>query len=280
MNYHRTLCALALGAAVAVGCSGDAVAPSTTKLPTVRLSKGAQAINDNGRALGLCFQHVSIDAPKLTPSSGSVTINAPAGKVVSRVAVKAGPLCLYTPDQAQGQFTFDDQNTVCYVVDGLGSATVTIRRLGTTARCQQIAYAQYLTAPAPAPGGGDTGGGDTGGGTGGGDTGGGSTLPPGGISVCEASMQPVSQPFGLSIASRVSEVALFSVAVGECSAPQSVQEGMYYVTQGIPEGFTVLAIIVEPEGRIVSLDPFRGMATISVASNETATVTFLNDILQ
>src|SRR5690242_11191560 len=130
MRHTRLLCALMVSAAVASGCAGDPVAPSSaTKLPPVRLSRGAQAINDNGRKLGLCLQHVSIDAPRLTPRNETVTITAPAGQIVNRVAIKAGPFCLYTPDHAQGTFRFEDHRAHCYVVDGLGTATATVRRV-------------------------------------------------------------------------------------------------------------------------------------------------------
>lgn len=281
MNYHRTLFALALSAAVATGCSPDRIW-TAPPLPTLALSRGVQVINGNGRELGHCFQRVGIDAPKLSPSAGGATINALPGQVITRVSIKAGPLCLYTPEEAKGTFTFNDGSRACYVVEGLGTATVVVRNAVVNVKCAQIAQVQFLSAPAPVDNGGT--GGDTGGGGTGVDTvgtggGGGSTLPPGAITVCEAAMQPNPTPFGITIASRDRELAQFGVAVGQCGTPTSVAEGMYYVTQGLPVGWGILSIFVDPESQIVSVDPFVGMATITVPSGQTTTVTFLNDVI-
>ena len=285
MKYHRTLCALALGAAVATGCSADKVWSPPPVLGNVALSRGVQMINGNGRELGLCFQRVGIDAPKVAPSAGGTTITAPSGQVITRVSIKAGSFCLYTPEDAKGTFTFEDGDLACYVVEGLGTPNVVVRHAVMTRKCSQIAWVQYLTGPAPVDNGGGTGGdtggstgGDTGGSTGG-DTGGGSTLPPGAIAVCEASMQPNAAPFGITIAQSGRQLSQLSVSVGNCSAPTSLAEGLYDVTQALQTGWGVLSIFADPDIRIVSADPFLGTATVSVGSGETTTVTFLNDVL-
>ena len=274
MANFRTLCALALSAAVVAGCSGEPVAPG--EQGTIRLSSGVQVIYDRGLKLGHCFEQVGITAPRVTPVAGGTVLAAPAGKVVTRVAIKAGAMCLFTPETTDGTFTFNAGGSPCYLIEGLNTAAATVRRVGVSTYCKDIAKLEFLSDVPPVTGGG-TGGGETGGGTGGGETGGGSTAPPGAMTVCEAATRPVAEPLNVTIGSGSAVLAQLAVAVGQCSAPTSLGAGSYMVSQALPAGFTMLEIFVEPEGLIVSADPFLGTATVRVDSGVTTTVTFLND---
>jgi hypothetical protein len=80
---------------------------------------------------------------KLDFSAEEYTINAPAGSVVTAVSIKAGRDCL-------GPFT-EDFNDGCYAVSGLGTATVTIERIGSGPTCKEISHVEFLTSTSPPP---------------------------------------------------------------------------------------------------------------------------------
>ena len=274
MSYFRTLCALTLGAAIAA-CAGEAVAPEP-ELGTIALSKGVQVIDDHGHNRGHCFRQVGIDAPRVEPSRrGSTTFSAAAGKVITRVAIKAGSLCLFTPEGTTGTFTFQGDRAPCFVIEGLGTATVTVRRVGRGHHCNEITRLQFLTGPAPVVGG------DTGGGVGsGGDstvTGGGGTSAPSAMAVCVSTARPLSDTFGVTIGSPSGMLVELAVPAGTCSAATPLPADIYPVQLAVPAGYTVLSIVVDPAGRLVSADPFMGTVNVVVENGSTTTVTFLSD---
>jgi len=259
MNYHRTLCALALSAAVAAGWS-EAEA------------RTAQGPDPKGRKLGHCYLQKNIATPQLNATGNATVLRAPDGKVVSRVSLKAGSSCLFTPDGATGTWTHQVNGVSCFSVEGLGTPTATVRRLATGRGCVSLSHVQFLSANA-APSGDNGGGNNGGGGSGGGDTGGGDPLL-GSLVVC--SKAPGGSSFGISISTRFQEIALFEVPANGCTTPISVEEGWYIVSQGLPEGFAVSDISSDPSDRIVSADPLGGAATALVLTTERTTLTFTN----
>ena len=284
MAINRTLCAVAFGAVVAVSYSVTVASAATTPRGP-RLGRGAHFVREKGgRKLGHCFYEFGVNAPNVDARGSSTTLSAPAGRVVTRIALKAGPNCFITPEGITGNFTFDADRVPCYVVEGLGSPTVTVRRVGNGRHCKDIGNVQMLSGAPPAnPGGGSTGGGDTGGNTGGGDTGGGSTggeeTGPGLLVVCSSAPGAASDAtVGVGISSRVSEIAIVDVVVGNCTAPFSLEPGLYTVSQGMLDGWSVSSIITDPLGRLFSADAMSGMATVSVVAGSTTTVTITSDV--
>lgn len=286
MTRYRVLIALALSAAVAAGCS-EAAAPQYQLSPrNARLSSGVQKIDGTGRALGHCFRELGIDAPILEPTADATTLNAPAGQVVTRVAIKAPPLCLITPEATSGTFTFDGDGAPCYVIAGLGTPTATVTRVGRGRDCKKINKLQFLSGPAPVDGGdgggdgdGDNGGGGGDGGNGSGGDGGGTG--PGSLVVCAAASTPVANAsLGFSVGTPWSEIALFAVPVGGCSEPLALDAGEYVIAQGLPEGYTVQSITSDPLDRLVAAEVYFGYVTVQVANGARTTVTFMNDVAQ
>jgi hypothetical protein len=83
-------------------------------------------------------------ATKIEDPGDSAVLNAPAGELITTVSIKAGTDCFVTPADATGTVTFDD----CYVLDGLATAAVTVRRIGEGPECKDISHIQFVTAPA------------------------------------------------------------------------------------------------------------------------------------
>lgn len=261
MNYHRTLCALALSAAVAAGWS-EAEA---------RTSQGPDT---KGRKLGHCYLQRGIATPQLNATGNATTLRAPEGKVVSRVSLKAGSSCHFSPEDAAGTWTHRENGVACFTVEGLGTSTATVRRVGNGRGCAGLSHVQFLSAtPAPA---GDNGGSGNGGGVV--DDGGGAGTPIlGALVVCvNAASAPADMAFGISISTRYQEIALLEVPAGGCSSPMQVEEGWYIVSQGLPDGFSVSDISSDPSGRIVSADALGGQATALVLTGEQTKLTFSN----
>lgn len=63
---------------------------------------------------------------------------APDGQVIDRVFIKAGQDCF--------EFTQDTAGP-CYTVSGIGTQTVTVRRVGTGPGCRQISHIEVVTRP-------------------------------------------------------------------------------------------------------------------------------------
>lgn len=277
MSYHRAVCALVLSAAVAAGWSEAAARTATSPITTV---SSALLDGPGGRKLGHCFLQQGIAAPQVPATGQSTTLRAPAGKVVTRVSLKAGAGCFFTPAGASGTWTHEAGGAVCYVVEGIGTPAVIVKRVSNGPSCKGLGMLQTLSAaPAPAGdnGGGGSGGSDSGSGDNGGDTGGGGTPGLGSLVVCTATTTPVADlALGISVSTRYQEIALLEVPIGTCSQPMYFEEGWYIVAQGLPEGFTLNDVSTDPSGRIVSVEAMYGQATVQVLTGSTTKLTFTN----
>jgi hypothetical protein len=92
-----------------------------------------------GGATGNCLGG---GATKIENPDDATTITAPAGQVITQVAVKAGTQC----------FIFDSDGTQgCYTVTGLGTATVEVTREGSGPTCKEISHIEFITSTGPTP---------------------------------------------------------------------------------------------------------------------------------
>jgi hypothetical protein len=83
------------------------------------------------------------DATKTPDDPGdTVILTAPAGQVITTVAIKAGTPCVV--------FTADGSNG-CYTVEGIGTPSVTVTRIGSGPDCKEISHVEFLTSTAPPP---------------------------------------------------------------------------------------------------------------------------------
>jgi hypothetical protein len=93
-----------------------------------------------GGGLGNCLGG---DATKTPDDPGdTVILTAPAGQVITVVAIKAGTSCI--------EFTADD-TIGCYTVSGIGTSSVTVTRSGSGPSCKEISHVEFLTSTAPPP---------------------------------------------------------------------------------------------------------------------------------
>jgi hypothetical protein len=83
-----------------------------------------------------------VGGSKLDFSAESYTITAPAGSVVTTVAIKAGNSCIVYTSDSSGP---------CYSVSGLGTSTVVITRVGSGSGCKEISHIEYLTGTGTTP---------------------------------------------------------------------------------------------------------------------------------
>jgi hypothetical protein len=79
---------------------------------------------------------------KIDNPGDSEVIEAPAGSVITQVAIKAGRDCFFFPP-----LTSND----CYSVSGLGTSTVTITRIGSGPDCKEISHIEYTIGPGVPP---------------------------------------------------------------------------------------------------------------------------------
>jgi hypothetical protein len=102
-------------------------------------SSPAVAAPGGGGATGNCLGG---GATKIENPGDTTTITAPAGQVITQVAVKAGTACfIFNADGTQG----------CYTVSGIGTATVTVTRSGSGPDCKEISHIEFITSTAPPP---------------------------------------------------------------------------------------------------------------------------------
>ena len=280
MAYRRTIAALLVGVVVATACR-DAAAPHQPALADVRLGKAKgrnqDALNDEpGVKAGQCFQQLGISAPQIgAPASGATAFIAPTGQVISRVSIKAGPMCWFTPDGATGTYTVKVEDADCYVVAGLGTQLASIAKVGQAASCPTISTLQYLVAsppPPPPPDEEDPGEEDpgSGGGTGGGGTG--EPTGPGALVVCSA----VSRPTGMEWYFDYDLGTLLSLAVleGNCSSAITLDSGDYELAERVSSSMPLSNVASDPAGRVLSYDLNTGVATVRIVGGSTTTVTF------
>jgi len=140
---HRILAALALSAGLAA-CS-DSLAPiRDTSTPALSTALRSDPCLD--ASAGTVVTQV---APG---TSEPVSIAATEGDVVTRVAVLAGSSCWLSPEGAMGSYTITVDDTPCFEVAGLGTAAVTVTRVGEAPTCKNVTHVQYASAPAPVAG--------------------------------------------------------------------------------------------------------------------------------
>jgi hypothetical protein len=276
MAYRRTIAALLVGVVVATACR-DAAAPHQPALADVRLGKAKgrtqDALNDEpGLKAGQCFLQLGISAPQVSaPSGGATAFIAPTGQVISRVSVKAGPTCWFTPEGATGTYTVKVQDVDCYVVAGLGTQLASVAKVGPGPVCADIGVLQYLVASPPPPDEEDPGEEDpgSGGGTGGGT---GEPTGPGALVVCSA----VSRPTGMEWYFDYDLGTLMSLAVieGNCSSAITLDSGDYELAERVSSSMPLSNVASDPAGRVLSYDLDTGVATIRIVGGSTTTVTF------
>ena len=102
-------------------------------------SSSALAGPGGGGATGNCLGG---DASKIENPGDTTTLTAPAGQVITTVAIKAGTACI----------TFTSDGTVgCYTVSGIGTDTVTVIRSGSGPTCKEISHIEFITGAGPPP---------------------------------------------------------------------------------------------------------------------------------
>jgi hypothetical protein len=87
---------------------------------------------------GTCIE----GATKIENPGDSEVITAPAGSVILQVAIKAGPGCILFPPATSND---------CYSVEGLGTGTVTITRIGSGSACKEISHIEFVVGPGEPP---------------------------------------------------------------------------------------------------------------------------------
>jgi hypothetical protein len=98
------------------------------------------ALAQGNQGAGNCL---GSDATKTPDDPGDIVIlTAPAGQVITTVAIKAGTPCVV--------FTADGSNG-CYTVEGIGTPSVTVTRIGSGPTCKEISHIEFLTSTAPPP---------------------------------------------------------------------------------------------------------------------------------
>jgi hypothetical protein len=81
-------------------------------------------------------------ANKVENPGDTETLTAPAGQVITTVAIKAGNPCItFTTDGTMG----------CYTVEGIGTPSVTVTRSGSGPTCKEISHIEFITSTAPPP---------------------------------------------------------------------------------------------------------------------------------
>jgi hypothetical protein len=133
LKQSTTLKMLVLSALMAVGFLvaffGGGILSSST------------ALAGPGGGLGNCLGG---DATKTPDDPGDVVIlTAPDGQVITTVSIKAGTPCF--------TFTADGSVPGCYTVEGIGTSSVTVTRIGSGPSCKEISHVEFLTSTGPPP---------------------------------------------------------------------------------------------------------------------------------
>jgi hypothetical protein len=133
LKQSTTLKMLVLSALMAVGFLvaffGGGILSSST------------ALAGPGGGVGNCLGG---DATKTPDDPGDVVIlTAPDGQVITTVSIKAGTPCF--------TFTADGSVPGCYTVEGIGTSSVTVTRIGSGPSCREISHVEFLTSTGPPP---------------------------------------------------------------------------------------------------------------------------------
>ena len=187
------------------------------------------------KATGNCLPKT---AAKIEEPADVETLTA-AGQIIVRVSIKAGRHCFITPVGATGTVTLSG----CYEVAGLGTAEVTIRRVGDGPACKAISNIQFLATPAPN----------------------------GTVRICKTAGTGVSPGTLFTInANGIS----YNLAAGSCVVTGAYAVGTQVTLQEvIPVGYSVGSIDCTPS--CTTTTPATGTAVISIAGGIN-TVTYLN----
>lgn len=240
---YRTLIPLLSAAALLAGCDDGAVSRSLGPVAPPSFNKGQR--------VGQCFYHLGLEGTKVYPGEdGNAAVVAPDGKVVTRIAVKAGPTCVFTAKGAVGTYTIAAKNAPCYVVSGLGSEAATVTRVGAGWACKDISHVEFIAVPKPTAG-----------------------L----LQICTELSGAL--PSNRQLAPFKFVVAGIDVAVerGSCSNPIELPGGAFVITEA-PIGFGIglgnAATI--PADRLIGFDVAAQTATVMVVTGSTTVVTITN----
>ena len=221
-------------AAFAVAACGDAAGPPSFS---------------NGQKLGQCF----LEGVQVEPSAdGNAVVSAPAGQVVSQVAVKAGTLCWFTPPEVSGTYSIAVAGLPCYVVAGLGTAVATITRVGTGPSCKDISHVEFVAGVSP-------------------PTTGfvqlcvvvtGANPPPGALTT----------PYPFAVAGQE-----IGVANGTCGSPIETGPGALVIAElSNPFGVGLANAVTEPADRVIAVDVAGQTVTVMIVAGSLTIVTITN----
>ena len=235
---------VALLAALAVAACGDAAGPlAVSETPSL----------SNGQKLGQCFLQVGLNGIQVEPSAdGNAVVSAPAGQVVTRVAVKAGTVCWFTPPEVTGTYSIAVDGLPCYVVAGLGTAVATVTGVGNGPTCKDISHVE-LVAGLPPP-----------------TTGfvqicvvvTGDNPPPGALTT----------PYTFAVAGQV-----IGVAHGACGSPIETGPGALVIAELSNRlGVGLLSAATEPDGRLIAVDVPGQTVTVMIVAGSLTIVTITN----
>jgi hypothetical protein len=244
MTRRFALPALALSVAMLAAACAEPAAPPAR-------ASGASAFA-NGLKLGQCFYQLGLTGTQIPPGDdGNATITAPAGEVVTRVAVKAGTPCWYTPDGVTGAYTILVQGQACYVVAGLGTPVATVTRVGFGPDCKDISHVELISGAAP---------------------------PPTALQLCVV-LTGANPPAAALTFAYPFDVAGHELLIqaGACSSPVELPAGDVLISEaenGLGVGLIDAATV--PIGRIVSVDVAGQTVTAKVVDGSTTIVTITN----
>jgi hypothetical protein len=178
---------------------------------------------------------------------GNVIATAPAGRIVSQVAVKAGTRCWFTPANASGSFTITIDGAPCYVVAGLGSERVTVIRVGAGPSCKDISHVDVALGAAPAR-----------------------AL----LRLCSVVTGEVPPNIPVQSLTFIVAGQEYTLANGACTDPIAVTTGTVTITKRVNSlGFILLSAATTPADRLMSIDLPAETATVSVVAGCTTVAT-------
>jgi hypothetical protein len=253
------LLALSAAALLATACANPVAPAALARHASGTVSSNFASTSDfilsSGLARGHCFEQIGPAGTQVAPGAdGNAAATAPAGKVITRVAVKAGVPCWFTPESvpAGGTYTFAFDGAPCYVVAGLGSTTVTVRRVGAGPSCKDISHIEYVAGPPPPT--------------------------TGALQLCvvlagdnpPAAALSFAFPFAVAGQQRL-------IVQGTCSATIDLPAGDVVITEGPnPFGIGMGGVVTAPSDRLVGLDGATQMATVTAVVGSTTIVTITN----
>jgi hypothetical protein len=237
---------VALSAAFVVAACSDAAGPSAVPAP------GAPFFS-NGHKLGQCFLQVGLDGVQVEPGpDGNAVVSAPAGEVVTRVAVKAGTVCWFTPPEVSGTYTITVNGAACYVVAGLGTDVATVTRVGSGPTCKDISHVELIDGVAPPT--------------------------TGFVQLCvvvtgdNPPPAALTTPFPFAVAGQE-----IGVAHGTCADPIEVGPGALVIAEH-PNSFGIGLWNAEtvPDGRVIAVDVPGQTVTVMIVAGSVTIVTITN----